>query len=318
MECPHLADKVKLYKGWHKSWAFTDYSVTLYFSSQPRAEAFLQNVIQNVVSNEQEGQDWLQAIMMGSWDASTALTLTRLPNLQHLHLAIRGINQIHAEDRVRLGGEEYYWIMETIMRAAQLQHQRMSSPQALDHLTAITLVPNQAGDRELSMPRLMPFLKLKYVRKLVSWGFDLTSWDTDLDVKISTMEIALQHFIIDKDLFISFFACFPALEKLYYGNYNPAHQFPPNLPRLFNAVARALNRARPRLKELYLTINESRADSPMLIAVRWSSNYLDSMALKSSMSGPLIIGGPVIWSLRFNIIPIGQSESLASQWEPRI
>jgi hypothetical protein len=253
MERPDVVSNTKLYKGWHKPWTWTKHSVALYFSLRKVHKTFMQKVIQNTASNEQKGEDWFGAIMEGSWDATTALALTHLPRLQHLHLAIIGV---HRADTIRQGITEtgdYYWIMETLLRAAQLQHQQISSPQALEHLTTITLVPNRDYDRQLSMSQLMPFLKLKSVKKLTAKGWDLTSWDTDQDVKLATVELELQKFYIYPGLFNAFFACFPALEKLHYDHFDSAYQFEAHRPLMVNSLARGLSQARPPLKELYIT-----------------------------------------------------------------
>jgi hypothetical protein len=249
LERPQLASNVNNYNGWHKSWTYTKYSVTLYFSWRSVEKSFIENVIQGIVTDRQEAQDWLDAIGEGSWDATTALALAHLPRLQRLHLAIVGVYRSLRPYEVDTRVGNYYWTRETLMRAAQLQRDGISSPLALQHLTTVTVIPNQEKNRELSMSQLLPFLKLKSMRKLVARGWDLVSWDVEANIELTIVEMELLNFNIQKSQITPFFACFPALEKLSYENYTPMgcreHR-----PLVMNSLSRALIKVGPPLKEL--------------------------------------------------------------------
>jgi hypothetical protein len=93
LECPHLAAHVRQYQGWHKPWTFTKNSVNLFFSGWSMQKSFLLSILQGIASDDQDAQDWIEAIEEVSWDATTALALAHLPNLQHLHLSIIGIHR---------------------------------------------------------------------------------------------------------------------------------------------------------------------------------------------------------------------------------
>ena len=175
----------------------------------------VQNAIESIVSDKQEARNWLEAIGEGSWDATTALALSHLPRLQHLHLVIIGEHNHYTGCQGAYQGETYHWIKETLMRAAQLQQQGISTPLALEHLTAVTLIPSQEKNRNLSMSQLLPFLKLKSMRKLVARGWDLLRWEVEVDTNFTIVDMELQRFNVAESLVERFFACFPVLEKLH-------------------------------------------------------------------------------------------------------
>ena len=170
IEQPRITTNVKQYKGWQQPWTFTTYTVTLFFSWRIVKKTVVQNAIEGIVSDKQEARNWLEVIGEGSWDATTAIALAHLPRLQHLRLAIISDHKSYTGSQVDYQGENYQWVKETLKRAPQLQHQGISTPLALEHLTAVTLIPSQEKNRDLSMSQLLSFLKLKSMRKLVARG----------------------------------------------------------------------------------------------------------------------------------------------------
>ena len=252
LEQPQLATNVKQYKGRQQPWTFTTYTVTLFFSWRTVKKTVVQNAIESIVSDKQEARNWLEAIGEGSWDATTALALAHLPQLQHLHLAIIGDHNSYTGCQVAYQGENYHWIKKTLMRAAQLQHQGISTPLALEHLTAVTLSPSQVKNRDLSMAQLLPFLKLKSMRKLVARGWDLVRWGVEADISLTIVDMELQRFNIAESLVERFFACFPVLEKLHC-EYCYSKSFNQPGPAVLNSLSRALIIGGPPLKELSTT-----------------------------------------------------------------
>ena len=253
LETPRLASQIKMYTGWHKPWTWIKASATLHFSIRADFKTLIQSGIESCASDEQEAHDWYEAIVDGSWDAATALLLAYLPSLQHLHLKICGVHESYPGPyyyRVQDKQEDYYWIHEIVMQAAQLQLQRIISPQALEHLTSLTIVPNKATNRELSMSKLMPFLKLRSVKTIVLNGWDLTSWDTDLDVELNVVEMELLNFNIMLGFTSLFRTCFPRLEILSYNHLDVTKYSSQPQP---NAFIRTLKQVHPPLRELRMT-----------------------------------------------------------------
>jgi hypothetical protein len=212
------------------------------------AENFLRSILQGIASDDREAQDWVEAIEEGSWDATTALALAHLPNLQHLHLAIIGIHRRISTFQVDHQVGNYYWVRETLMRAAQLQHQGISSPLSLEHMTTLTPVPNREGSRELSASQLLPLLKLKSMRKLVARGWDLR-WGIIDRVDTTIIELELLNFNLKEAFFTPFFECFPALEKLHYEHLHEGDISPSQL--IMMSLAHTLIQLRPPLRELH-------------------------------------------------------------------
>jgi hypothetical protein len=135
------------------------------------------------------------------------------------------------------------------MRAAQSQHQGILNPLALEYLKAVTLTPSQEKNRDLSMSQLLPFLKLKSMRKLVARGWDLVRWGVEVDTNFTIVDIELQRFNVAESLVERLFACFPVLEKLRCEHcYSKA--FSQALPVVVGSLSRALIRAGAPLKEL--------------------------------------------------------------------
>ncbi|PMD64146.1 uncharacterized protein K444DRAFT_609272 [Hyaloscypha bicolor E] len=250
LECPHLAAHVRQYQGWHKPKTFTKYSVNnLFFSGWNVQKTFLRSILHGIASDDREAQDWVEAIEEGSWDATTALALAHLPNLQHLHLAIIGIHRPISIFQVDHQVGNYYWVRETLMRAAQLQHQGISSPLSLEHMTTLTLVPNREGSRELSASQLLPLLKLKSMRKLVARGWDLR-WGIIDRVDTTIIELELLNFNLKETFFTPFFECFPALEKLHCEHLHEGDISPSQL--IMMSLAHTLIQLRPPLRELHV------------------------------------------------------------------
>jgi hypothetical protein len=252
LEEPQLATNVRQYKGWQQPWTFTTYYVTLFFSWRTVKKTVVQNAIESIVSDKQEARNWLEAIGEGSWDATTALALSHLPRLQHLHLVIIGEHNHYTGCQGVYQGETYHWIKETLMRAAQLQQQGISTPLALEHLTAVTLIPSQEKNRDLSMSQLLPFLKLKSMRKLVARGWDLVRWDVEVDTNFTIVDMELQRFNVAESLVERFFAWFPVLVKLYC-EYCYSKAFNQPGPVVLNSLSCALILPRASLKELSTT-----------------------------------------------------------------
>lgn len=252
LEQAQLATNVKQYKGWQQPWTFTTYTVTLFFSWRTVKKTIVQNAIESIVSDKQEARNWLEAIGEGSWDATTALALAHLPRLQHLHLAIIGCHNYYTGCQVDYQGENYHWIKETLMRAAQLQHQGILAPLALEHQTAVTLIPSQEKNRDIAMSQLLPFLNLKSMRKLVARGWDLVRWEVEANINLTIVDMELQKFNIAESLVDRFFACFPALEKLHY-EHCYSKDFSQPRPVAMNSLSRALILAGPPFKELSTT-----------------------------------------------------------------
>jgi hypothetical protein len=252
LEEPQLATNVRQYKGCQQTWTFTTYTVTLFFSWRTVKKTVVHNAIESIVSDKKEARNWLEAIGEGSWDATTALALAQLPRLQHLHLAIIGEHNHYTGCQGAYQGETYHWIKETLMRAAQLQQQGISTPLALEHLTAVTLIPSQEKNRNLSMSQLLPFLKLKSMRKLVARGWDLLRWEVEVDTNFTIVDMELQRFNVAESLVERFFAWFPVLVKLHCEHcYSKA--FSQALPVVVGSLSRALIRAGAPLKELSTT-----------------------------------------------------------------
>ncbi|PMD29792.1 hypothetical protein L207DRAFT_593113 [Hyaloscypha variabilis F] len=251
LDCPHLAANVKTYHGWHKPWTFTKYSANVAFSAWKTNNPGLANIIREITASGDEAQDWFKEMEEGSWDAMTALALAHLPNLQQLHLTIIGIH-IHHPYRITRADYEvgnYYWIRETLMRAAQLQHQGISSPLALEHLTTLTIHPNRDNCRELSMSQLLPLLRIKSLKKLFARGWDL-EWGQIETAKLTIVELELLNFTVKEEFFVPFFECFPALEKLRYKHPRMEGKHRGLLRTV--SLANALIQTRPPLRELYI------------------------------------------------------------------
>lgn len=245
LACPRYAANVKQYKGRHKPWTSTKYSASLYFSVRNTHKFFMEKIVREIASNEQEAQDWFHAIVEGSWDATTALTLAQLPYLQHLHLAILGD---HNPANLYQADRSYYWIRETLMRAAQVQYQGISNPLTLEHLSTITLVPSRESSRELSMAQLLPLLKMKSLRKLVARGWDL-HWRRAVEkFATSIVELEILNFGLEATYFIAFFEYFPALERLHYEHAALEDCVPHQLTVM--SLAHTLIQLDPPLKEL--------------------------------------------------------------------
>ncbi|KAE9369011.1 hypothetical protein N431DRAFT_494319 [Stipitochalara longipes BDJ] len=249
LDCPRLAASVKTYHGWHRPWTFTKYSANLSFSVWRLKNPRLMKIIWEIAINEDESQDWFDAMEEGSWDATTALALAHLPNLQHLSLTIIGIHQPYSITRAEYEVGNYYWIREALMRAAQLQHEGISSPLALEHLTTLTIHPNRENCRELSMSQLLPLLKMKSLRKLFARGWDL-DWGSSVTISLTIVELELLDFTMENIFFMSFFECFPALEKLRYEH--SSERSNPRSPFITMSLAHVLIQLRPPLKELYI------------------------------------------------------------------
>jgi hypothetical protein len=135
------------------------------------------------------------------------------------------------------------------MRAAQLQHQGISSPLSLEHLTTLTLVSNREGIREFSTSQLLPLLNLKSLRKLIARGWDLR-WGIIDRVDTTIIELELLNFSLKEAFFIPFFECFPALEKLHYEHLHEGDINPSQL--IMMSLAHTLIQLRPPLRQLHV------------------------------------------------------------------
>jgi hypothetical protein len=103
-----------------------------------------------------------------------------------------------------------------------------------------------------TMDQLLPFLKLKSMRKLVARGWDLVRWEVEADIHSTIVDMELQRFNIAESLVERFFACFPVLEKLHCEHYYSKGFSQPS-PVVMNSLSRVLIIAEPPLKELRTT-----------------------------------------------------------------
>ena len=116
----------------------------------------------------------------------------------------------------------------------------------------MTLAPSQEKNRDLSISILLPFLKLKSMRKLVARGWDLVRWEVEADIHFTIVDMELQGFNIAESLVERFFAWFPVLVKLHCEHcYSKA--FSQALPVVVGSLSRALILPRASLKELSTT-----------------------------------------------------------------
>lgn len=139
------------------------------------------------------------------------------------------------------------------MRAAQFQLQGISSPLSLEHLTTLTLASNEQAEQDLWVSQLLPFLKLRSLRKLVAIGWWLWGPLVETNVRLGIVDMELVDFHMDRhDLIYPFFSCFPALEKLRYERFGQERR-----PVWMTSVADAITRASPRLKEVHITDSNS-------------------------------------------------------------
>lgn len=177
LQHPHLGALVRSYRGWHRRpWTFTKASVDQYFSVRD-TRAVVEASIYSTSANQPLARDWTNKIMDGSWDAATALLLIHLPNLQHLRLAIQGARP-HTpifldSETIPPNATVYSRLSDIFIRAEYLQRQQITSPFALQNLTAITLVPSTARNRRLDLAQLLQFLGLESLKEVIIQGFDL-------------------------------------------------------------------------------------------------------------------------------------------------
>jgi hypothetical protein len=203
-------------------------------------------------AEEKDGDRWHEDIMAGSWHAVTTLVLSLLPNLQSLHLGIIG-DRSWPQPRNNLIDPPYYWLKRTLMRAAKLQQEHISSPLAFEKLTTISISRQNGVDlANIHQAQLMQLLRLNSLRRFVTHDWYIMFWNTGEKIRLPIVDMELINCILDFEYLLDddvFFRWFPHLERLRFQHLDNSKQFH---PQMITLLVQSLSRMQLPLRELYL------------------------------------------------------------------
>ena len=209
----------------------------------------LRQAIQTASESDEDAEDWFRNIMFRrDQESATALLLSVLPNLQHLHFYSydhsKDVNNNYLEEHMM---EPRGGIHRIPLLLERLRKQTLSTNlnRPLEKLTRLEFSQGQPT-RNRSFSRLLPFLALKSLTDVVVHDLNALKLGTPSTVFPNIIVLELWNCQIRRSSMSKFLSCFPNLRyfscEYSRGTYRPDHG---------KVVwSKALAKAKPCLRQL--------------------------------------------------------------------
>jgi hypothetical protein len=181
----------------------------------------LRRAIQAASESDEDAKDWFRNIMFRrDRESASALLLSVLPNLQHLHFYShdhsKDVNNNYLEEHMMEPRDRVHRIpllLERLQRSKRLRKQTLltNSNRPLERLTRLEFSQGQPT-RNRSFSRLLPFLALKSLTEVIVHDLNAVKLDTPATVFPNIIALELWNCQIHRSSMSEFLSSFPNLK----------------------------------------------------------------------------------------------------------